>query len=320
MENKTQDESLAAIVRDYIDNQKRARRNKNIFRIVYVSLFVFLIYSIVSAPRTLVGKEDLYGGMGDADADHVAVIKIIGPIMEGQDTSAESVGALLEEAFANEKSKAIGLEMNTPGGTPVQADQISETIIRLRQQHQDKPVYAVVSDVCASGGMYIASVADAIYANRASIVGSIGVIAAGFGFTEMMKKIGVERRVVTAGKNKAIMDPFQPFKKEAEEHTQNVLNEIHMQFIRRVQLGRGDKLAEAPDLFSGLYWTGERAQQLGLVDDFGDTRYVAREIVNLANIVEYQHHENLFDRFGENLIEALLFRLQTWLYYPLMAR
>lgn len=312
---------LAAAAREYIAEQRRSRRSRTFFRIIYVVLFIILIFSIRQAPHPLIKDTSMYGTSGNPDADHVAVIKIIGPILEaGGDASAEKINGLLEEAFSSKKAKAVVLELNTPGGSPVQSDRIAETIVRLRDQHKDKPVYAVVSDVCASGGMYIASVADAVYANRASIVGSIGVVFSSFGFTELIDKIGVERRLMTAGEHKGMLDPFMPLRERDKAYAQAVLDEIHQQFIRRVQAGRGDKLSPNPDLFSGLYWTGEQAKKIGLVDGFGDSRYVIKELVKLDNAVEYQHRETLLEKISTRLAGDLYARLQSFLYHPIGLR
>ena len=312
--NEKEESALAAALREYISDQKRSRRNRNIFRILYVLLFVFLIYSVAKTPQFIAQDLGMDGSVGNPEDEHIALVRIVGPILETGNTSANEINRLLEEAFAARQAKAIIIELNTPGGSPVQSDRIAETILRLSKEHEDKPIYAVVSDVCASGGMYIAAVTDAIYANRASIVGSIGVIFSGFGFTEMIDKIGVERRLLTAGKNKAMLDPFTPLKEIDKQHAQTILDEIHQQFIQRVRSGRGDKLSDNPNLFSGLYWTGEQAQKIGLVDDFGDSHYVANEVLKLDNIVEYQQAENLLQRFSRTLIAALHTYLQSFFY------
>ena len=296
---------IEKIIREYLNEQKKARRNKTIFRVIYVLLFVALIYFVAKPSQFLLEGQGMYSSSGDPNDEHVAVIKIVGPIMGASMASADKINELLERAFANEMAKAVILELNTPGGSPVQADRIAETIVRLRAEHEDKPVYAVVSDVCASGGMYIAAVSDAIYANRASIVGSIGVIFSGFGFTEMIDKIGVERRLLTAGKNKGILDPFMPLKEKDKKHAQAILDEIHKQFIQRVRSGRGDRLSDNKELFSGLFWTGEQAKEIGLVDDFGDSQYVAHEVAQLENIIEYEQRKDFFEKFSGVLAEAL---------------
>lgn len=308
-----QKNALEKIIREYLNEQKKLRRNKTIFRVIYVLLFIALIYFVAKPSQLLLDSQSMYGDSGNPGDEHVAVIKIVGPIMDASMASADKINELLERAFAAEMAKAVILELNTPGGSPVQADRIAETIVRLRAQHEGKPVYAVVSDVCASGGMYIAAVSDAIYVNRASIVGSIGVIFSGFGFVEMIDKIGVERRLMTAGKNKGMLDPFTPLKEKDKEHAQVILDEIHKQFIQRVRSGRGDRLSDNEELFSGLFWTGEQAKKIGLVDDFGDSQYVAREIAKLDNVIEYEQRKDIFEKFSGVMADTLETRLQSLL-------
>ena len=193
--------------------------------------------------------------------------------------------------------------MNTPGGSPVQSRYINREIVRLKEKHPDIPVYAVVSDICASGGYYIAAAADKIYADEGSIVGSIGVLINGFGFVEGMKELGIERRLLTAGENKGILDPFSPLQETEVSHIKQMLNQLHEQFIQTVKEGRGDRLKVDghPELFSGLFWSGEEALKLGLIDDFGSSSYVAREIIGAEEIVDFTHKEVVWDRLARNL-------------------
>ena len=191
---------------------------------------------------------------------------------------------------------AVVLHINSPGGSPVQAGMIVDEILRLRKGYPDKPLYVVVDEMCASGGYYIAAAADRIYVNKASVVGSIGVLMDGFGFTGAMEKVGVERRLLTAGENKGFMDPFSPLSEKHKAHAQNMLNEIHQQFIAVVRAGRGKRLKETPETFSGLFWTGARAVEMGLADDFGTVDSVARDIVKAEDIVDYTQHEGLPER------------------------
>jgi protease-4 len=207
----------------------------------------------------------------------------------------------LKKAFDNPKTKAVVLRINSPGGSPVQAGQINDEIRRLRAKYKDIPVYAVISDICASGGYYIAVAADKIYADKASLVGSIGVRMDNFGFVEAMNKLGVERRLLTAGENKGMLDPFQPLNPKEVDHVKTLLNTTHQQFINVVKQGRGERLKNNPDLFTGLIWTGEGAKDLGLIDELGDERYVAREVIKAPTMVNFTSEKDFFDKVGERL-------------------
>jgi len=215
--------------------------------------------------------------------------------------NADSVLSSLEDAYENKHTKGIILRINSPGGSPVQAGIINDEIKRQRKLHPKIPVYAVVEDVCASGGYYIAVAADKIFVDKASIVGSIGVLMDGFGFTGTMQKLGVERRLMTAGENKAMLDPFSPANPKHEELAQQMLNQIHQQFIAVVREGRGKRLKETPETFSGLFWSGESSIQMGLADAYGSSDYVAREVVKQENIVDFTSKEGFADRFAKRL-------------------
>lgn len=232
---------------------------------------------------------------------HTAVVELAGVIAAGENASADNVVTGLREAFKAENSAAVILRINTPGGSPVQASYINREITRLRELHPDKPLYAVVTDICASGGVFAAVAADKIYADKASLVGSIGVRMDGFGFEGTMDKLGVERRLMTAGKHKAILDPFSPEDEFEKQHVQNLLDDIHQQFIDVVKEGRGDKLAKDENMFSGLFWTGEQALELGLVDGFGSTSYVAREVVGVEELKDYTQREDVLQKFAKRL-------------------
>ncbi|MBZ2167636.1 S49 family peptidase [Marinobacter sp. F4216] len=233
---------------------------------------------------------------------HTAVVAVDGPIAADELASADNVVGALRSAFEAENSAAVVLRINSPGGSPVQSGYIYDEIRRLRDEYPDKKVYAVISDIGASGAYYIASAADEIYANRASLVGSIGVVAGGFGFTEVMEKIGVERRLYTAGENKAFLDPFSPERQEEVSFWENVLENTHQQFIEAVKSGRGERLTEDERLFSGLVWSGEQAVELGLVDGLGSTSWVARQLVGEEELVDYSRRksplQNLVDQLG----------------------
>ncbi|CAN5280984.1 S49 family peptidase [soil metagenome] len=234
-------------------------------------------------------------------AEHTALISIEGDIDAGGSNSADKVMAALNNAFEADKAKAVVLRINSPGGSPVQAAMIVAEIKRLRELHPDKPVYAVAEDLCASAAYYIAASADDIYVNGSSVVGSIGVIMSGFGANELIQKLGIERRVYTAGKNKDILDPFKPVDDAQRAHIQTMLDDVHAQFIASVKEGRGERLKETPDMFSGLFWTGRRAIELGLADNVGTVDSVARDIVKAEDVVDYTMVDSALDRINKRL-------------------
>ncbi|MCG8391500.1 MAG: signal peptide peptidase SppA [Pseudomonadales bacterium] len=289
------------------DEHRKSRRWGIFFKVLtFVYLFALLIIM-------LPGKT---GQSMTVAEDHVAIVEVSGVIAPDQEASADLITTGLTRAFEAENSKAVVLKINSPGGSPVQSNQVYNTIKRLREKHPEKKVYAAITDVGASGAYYIASAADEIYADPASIVGSIGVIMAGFGLQEAADKLGVERRVLTAGENKALMDPFSPVKPEDRAHMQLMLDEIHQQFITAVKKGRGDRLkSEAhPEVFSGLFWTGERALSLGLVDGLMSPGDVAREVVGEEEIINYSASrsplEEFVRRFGVSIGEGIAGQLQ----------
>lgn len=232
---------------------------------------------------------------------HVAVVELKGAIAADQEANADSIIGALRRAFDAEKSRAVVIRINSPGGSPVQAGYIYDEMVRLKGLHTDKPLYAVITDIGASGGYYVAAAADEIYADKASLVGSIGVISSGFGFVELMDKLGVERRALTAGESKALLDPFQPLGDEQRAFWQQVLNTTHQQFIEQVQQGRGDRLSDDPKLFTGLIWTGEQAVDLGLIDGLASTSQVARDKVGIDKLVDYTSRPNALERITERL-------------------
>lgn len=233
--------------------------------------------------------------------DHTAIVEVKGPIMDDEDASADVIIGALRNAFKAEHSKAVILRINSPGGSPVQSGYVYDEIKRLRALHPEKKVYAVIADIGASGAYYIAAAADEIYADKASLVGSIGVISSSFGFVDLIDKLGVERRTLTAGENKAFLDPFSPLKDEDRAFWQTVLNTTHQQFIDQVRQGRGERLKGGDELFSGLVWTGEQAMELGLVDGLGSSSMVAREIVGAEKLVDYTAKPQPLDRIIERL-------------------
>ena len=282
---------------EFLSEQRRSRRWGIFFKFLAFA-YVTLLF-VMSAPSLW-----QYGPFG---SDKVtALVDVQGVIAHGSDASADRVVAGLRAAFKNKATAGVIMRINSPGGSPVQAGYINDEISRLRQKHPGIPLYAVIEDICASGGYYIAAAADKIYADKASIVGSIGVRMDGFGFVDSIEKLGVERRLLTAGENKAFLDPFSPLNENHVSHVQELLGEVHEQFINTVLKGRRDKLADNPAIFSGLFWTGERGLELGLVDEFGSSGYVAREVIGAEKIVHFTRKdyslEGIFKRSGASLI------------------
>lgn len=268
-------------------HEQRAQRRWNIFfRLITVSIVLFVIWMAI----------DFNSGESSAMTSHTALIEIDGTIEAGGRSAADAIVPALNKAYAEKGAVGIILHINSPGGSPVQAGIINDEIARLRKSYPKKPLYVVVGEMCASGGYYIAAAADKVYVNKASIVGSIGVLMDGFGATELMEKIGVERRLVTAGENKGFMDPFSPQVPKHREYAQAMVNEIHQQFIDVVRVGRGKRLKETPDMFSGLFWSGSKAVELGLADGFGTVESVARDELKAENIIDYTQHEGLPER------------------------
>ncbi|HXZ50838.1 MAG TPA: S49 family peptidase [Burkholderiales bacterium] len=229
---------------------------------------------------------------------HTALVELDGLIAPGGDASADRIGGALRAAFKDKNTQGVVLRINSPGGSPVQAQNLYDEIRRLRKKYPDTPLYAVIEDICASGGYYVASAADRIYVTRSSIVGSIGVRMDSFGVTGLMDKLGVERRLLTAGKNKGFLDPFLPEDPKQKEYAQTMLDEIHQQFISDVRQGRGQRLKETPDMFSGLIWTGQKSVELGLADGYGTLRTVARDVIKAEEIVDYTQKENFAEKFA----------------------
>jgi protease-4 len=278
-----------------LKEQRRARRWGIFFKFLLVLYLVGILLLYSPSMKLEQGAED----------SHTALVELKGVIAPDKEGSADNVISGLRAAFESENAKGVILRINSPGGSPVQAGYINDEIRRLRKKHPDMPLYAVVSDVCASGGYYTAVAADKIYADKASIVGSIGVRMDGFGFVEAMDKLGIERRLLTAGEHKGFLDPFQPVKERDVEHVQELLHDIHTQFINVVKAGRGDKLKDDPAIFSGFIWTGEQAVDLGLVDELGSSSYVAREVIGAETIVDYTREEDLLEKFSKRLGTAL---------------
>ncbi|MCW5653280.1 S49 family peptidase [Hydrogenophaga sp.] len=293
-------ETIEKLVFATIREQQSARRWKIFFRLLWLVLLGAIAWMVYSAnmATTSVSKP------------HTAVVEIKGEIASGAEASAEYVIPALRSAFEDAGAQAVVVLINSPGGSPVQAGIINDELTRLKGLHQKK-VYAVVEETCASAAYYIAAAADDIYVDKASLVGSIGVLMDGFGFTGLMDKLGIERRLMTAGANKAMMDPFSPQDEAQKAYIQSMLGQIHAQFIAVVKKGRGERLKETTDTFSGLVWNGQQAVSLGLADGLGSLDYVAREIVKAEDIVDYTQRENvglrLAKRFGASVGEGVFF-------------
>ncbi len=282
--------ALATLARDALRESIRARRWRIFFRFVFLGLLLL----IVMAPLLggfFIGKQ--FGGSG---GKHAAVIEVSGLISSGSPANANDIISALESALADQGTSGIILKINSPGGSPVQAGQVFDEIIRIREEHSDTPVYAVITDIGASGGYYIAAAAEKIYADRASAVGSIGVRLDSFGVVDAMQKLGIERRSITAGENKAILDPFLDVNPQHRVFIQQVVDDIHTQFITAVKQGRGDRLSDDENLFSGLFWSGTQAVTLGLVDELASVRTVARDVLGVSRSVDFTKRERPLER------------------------
>jgi protease IV len=288
-----------------LQEQRAARRWKVAIRLLWLALFVAVMWLAYRdmTPTTSVSRP------------HTALVEVRGEIGAEADANARAVMDSLRSAFEDSGAQAVVLLIDSPGGSPVQAGMINDEIHRLKALHQ-KPVYAVVEETCASAAYYIAAAADNIYVDKASIVGSIGVLMDGFGFTGLMDKVGVERRLLTAGENKGFMDPFSPQTDAQRAYAQGMLNEIHEQFIDVVKKGRGDRLKITPETFSGLVWSGQKAVAMGLADDLGSLDQVARDVVQAEEIIDYTQRENVAERlarrFGAGVSEKAMSMAQTW--------
>jgi len=283
---------LEQVVTANLAESRRARRWGVFFKLAtlaYVAVLLFLLF-----------PPDFMATVKSTE-EHTALVDVKGVIAPSTKAAADEIVKGLRNAFEDKKTKAVILRINSPGGSPVQSGYVYNEIKRLRKKHEDIPVYAVIADMGASGAYYIAAAADAIYADKASLVGSIGVLMNGFGFVQAMDELGIERRLLTAGDNKAIMDPFSPVGEGDAAHMQQLLDKIHRQFITAVKEGRKGKLQDNPEIFSGLFWTGEESLQLGLVDGLGSSGYVAREVVGVEEIVDFTAKEDWMKRLSERL-------------------
>lgn len=293
---------MAQFARDYLRDRRSERRWRGFFRLAWLALIVVLMYLLFSQRHP-----------GSAPSTpHSALVEVRGEIAADTEASAELMVSALKSAFEDQGAQAVILRINSPGGSPVQAGIVNDEIRRLKAKH-NKKVYAVVEEICASGAYYIAAAADEIYVDKASVVGSIGVLMDGFGFTGLMDKVGVERRLLTAGSNKGMLDPFSPENPQQKAYAQAMLDQIHQQFITVVKQGRGKRLKEAPETFTGLFWNGEEAVKLGLADHFGNLDFVAREVVKAEEVIDYTPRDNVAERLakrfgaamGEGAVKAL---------------
>ena len=278
-----------------IQEQRRSRQWGIFFKML---LFIYL-FALLFIAMGWVGKKE------PAAARHTALVDLEGVISPNSQASAENVMAGLQDAFKDKRTQGVILRINSPGGSPVQAGYINDEVRRLRAKYPEIPLYAVIEDICASGGYYIAVAADRIYVDKASIVGSIGVLMDGFGFTGTMEKLGIERRLLTAGENKGFMDPFSAVPEAQKEYAQKMIGEIHQQFIGVVRQGRGKRLKETPELFSGLVFVGQKSIELGLADALGNVDYVAREVIKAEEIVDFTPHENVAERLAKKFGAAV---------------
>jgi protease-4 len=290
--------SLNDIARELIRERRAERRWRIFFRLAWMALLaVLLLVMVLPVGRSVA-----------PNVPHTALVEIRGEIALGTDASAEALNESLRHAFETTTAKAVVLRINSPGGSPVQSGLVNDEIRRLKAKHAKK-VYAVVEEMCASGAYYIAVAADEIYVDKASLVGSIGVLIDSFGFTGAMEKLGVERRLLTAGENKGMLDPFSPQNEQHTAYAKAMIDQIHQQFIKTVKDGRGDRLKDQPDVFSGLFWNGEEALRLGLVDQLGSVDSVARDVIKAEEVIDYTRRdsvaERLARRFGASVGESI---------------
>jgi protease IV len=287
-----------------IRERRLERRWRVFFKLAWLLVFVLIVWALFASR----------GHGGTTSGPHTALVEVRGEIASDNEASAENLVAALKGAFEDATAQAVVLRINSPGGSPVQAGIINDEIKRLKAKHK-KPVYAVVEEMCASGAYYIAVAADEIYVDKASLVGSIGVLMDGFGFAGTMEKLGVERRLLTAGENKGMLDPFSPQNEKHKAYAQAMIDQIHQQFIKVVRDGRGPRLKESPDTFSGLFWNGEDAVRQGLADKFGNLDYVAREVIKAEEVIDYTPKENVAEkiakRFGASIGEGAVRALRS---------
>lgn len=296
-------ETLEKLAFAALTEQKTARRWNLIFKFAMLA-YLILLLGVAVYPK-------LNKNFVSSDGQHTAVINVVGMIAEGKDSNASDLIESLRNAAKDKNTKGIILHANSPGGSPVQSAYVYDEIRALKKQHPNLPIYTVVSDICASGCYYIAAASDKIFVSQASIIGSIGVLMDGFGYTNGMQKLGIERRLLTAGSHKAMLDPFSPPKVDETKYMQGLLDEVHQQFIGAVKAGRGNRLHDDPDLFSGLVWTGERSLKLGIADEYGNDDSVAKNIIGAEKLVDFTKQEQLIERLAGKLGESIGFAFDS---------
>jgi protease IV len=280
--------ALERVARELLRDRRSERRWRVFFRLAWLSLVLAIAYALFAERGPAVASH----------GPHTALIDVRGEIGPESDANAENMVAALKTAFEDKTAQAIVLRINSPGGSPVQAGIINDELRRLKALHK-KRVYAVVEEICASGAYYIAVAADEIFVDKASVVGSIGVLMDGFGFTGAMEKLGIERRLITAGENKGMLDPFSPLSEQQRGYAKAMIDQVHQQFVKVVKEGRGKRLKESPETFSGLFWNGETAVKMGLADQFGNLDQVARDVVKAEEVVDYTPKENVAERLAK---------------------
>ncbi len=294
-------DALIKLAEASLVEQRIKRRWNLIFKLLVLAYLTTILFAVW--PRE---------GFELSEKSHTALVRINGTIAHDQEANSENTIKSLRRAFESPHSKGVVIAINSPGGSPVQAAEIFDAIRELRKQHPNKPLFAVIGDVGASGGYYIAAAADKIYANSSSLVGSIGVIAGGFGFVDLINQLGIERRAYVAGENKALLDPFSPENPAHRAFFQGQLDLVHQQFVDAVKQGRGDRLAENDEIFSGYIWAGSAAKELGLIDDLGTVQSVAEQEIKAAEIVDYTRKGGFLDRFARRFALELYYGLTTW--------
>ena len=290
-DQEVKEQALNTLLNNIFIENRRNRRWSNFFKIITFLYLFILLFIFLAKP----------GDKTNVSGEFTALVKLNGIISSESEINAEDAVKSLQKAMGNVGTKGLIISINSPGGSPVQSAMINDEIKRLKLAYPDKPIKVVVEDVCASGGYFIAVAADDIYANKSSIVGSIGVLMNGFGFDRAIEKLGIERRLMTAGKNKGILDPFQPIDPAQKDHVQKLLDEVHQQFIVAVREGRGDRLSKDQSIFSGLFWNGESAYRLGLIDGFGTVSSIAKDIIGYEKVVDFTTYETFADRFAKKL-------------------
>ena len=290
---RTENSVMEKLALETLAELRRSRRWRIALSLGWLLFFFLLLFSIIGLSS---GKRETA-----LLEKHTSLVELKGVIAADSKASADKIISALQQAFKDKNTQGVVLRINSPGGSPVQAGYINDEIRRLRAKHKDVPFYVVVQDVCASGGYYVAAAADKIFVDKASIVGSIGVLMDGFGFTGTMEKLGVERRLITAGENKGFLDPFSPLNPEQQKMAREMVAEIHQQFIKVVREGRGKRLKETPDMFSGLVWSGEKSVELGLADGLGSLDFVAREVIKAEQVVDYTSDDTLSEQLARRL-------------------